>query len=87
MTSTVQIAPLPVSYMGDAGLLPPKFDENGNAHGYIVLRFGNQGRADYWDGQCWVNYREFSVGEDFAKAVFGPLKDAQEFAQEFGNVQ
>jgi len=76
---TMQVVPLPVSYMDDAELLPPQFDSNGNAPGYLVLKFGNQGRADYWNGDCWVSFREFSVNEDFRKSVFRYPADAQSF--------
>jgi len=66
--------------MMDAGLVG-KFDQDGNAAGYLVVRFGNAGRADFWDGGlCWWSFREFDP-KTYPKAIFETPEQARQFIE------
>ena len=65
--------------MIEAGLVG-QFDEHGNALGYLVIHFGNAGRADFWNGECWWSLREFNP-KHHRDAIFKTPAQARQFIE------
>lgn len=79
----MQILPLTLDQMLAANLIrhgEKLHDEHGNAKGYLVVKFGNAGRADFWTGDCWWSYREFNPNRH-RDAIFSTVADAEHFVK------